>query len=97
MRILVSNDDGINAEGLGVLEKVAAELSSDVWVVAPETDQSGVSHSLSCTIRCGCASLAAIASPSPARRQIASSWPSGICFRMNSRISCCQASTGAKT
>lgn len=47
MRILVSNDDGINAEGLGVLEKVAAELSSDVWVVAPETDQSGVSHSLS--------------------------------------------------
>ncbi len=47
MRILVSNDDGINAEGLAVLEKVAAQLSSDVWVVAPETDQSGVSHSLS--------------------------------------------------
>lgn len=47
MRILVSNDDGINAEGLGVLEEVAAQLSSDVWVVAPETDQSGVSHSLS--------------------------------------------------
>ncbi|MGV6874891.1 5'/3'-nucleotidase SurE [Pseudochelatococcus sp. B33] len=47
MRILVSNDDGIDADGLGVLEKVAAELSSDVWVVAPERDQSGVSHSLS--------------------------------------------------
>lgn len=47
MRILISNDDGINAEGLAVLEKVAAGLSSDVWVVAPETDQSGVSHSLS--------------------------------------------------
>ena len=47
MRILLTNDDGINADGLNVLEKVAAELSDDVWVVAPETDQSGVSHSLS--------------------------------------------------
>lgn len=47
MRILVSNDDGIDAEGIRVLEGVARELSSDVWVVAPETDQSGVSHSLS--------------------------------------------------
>lgn len=47
MRILVTNDDGIHAEGLGVLEAVARELSDDVWVVAPETDQSGVAHSLS--------------------------------------------------
>lgn len=47
MRILLTNDDGIHAEGLSVLEKVAAELSDDVWVVAPESDQSGVSHSLS--------------------------------------------------
>lgn len=47
MRILVSNDDGIDTEGLDILEQVAAELSSDVWVVAPERDQSGVSHSLS--------------------------------------------------
>ena len=47
MRILVTNDDGIHAPGLGVLERIAAELSDDVWVVAPETDQSGVSHSLS--------------------------------------------------
>lgn len=47
MRILLTNDDGINAEGLAVLEKVAEELSDDVWVVAPESDQSGVSHSLS--------------------------------------------------
>jgi 5'-nucleotidase len=47
MRILVTNDDGIHAPGLAVLEDIAARLSDDVWVVAPETDQSGVSHSLS--------------------------------------------------
>ncbi|CAN7205821.1 5'/3'-nucleotidase SurE [Bosea sp. LjRoot9] len=47
MRILVTNDDGIHAEGLAVLEAIAAQLSDDVWVVAPETDQSGVAHSLS--------------------------------------------------
>ncbi len=47
MRILCTNDDGIHAPGLGVLERIAQELSDDVWVVAPETDQSGVSHSLS--------------------------------------------------
>ena len=47
MRILLTNDDGINAEGLATLERVALSLSDDVWVVAPETDQSGYSHSLS--------------------------------------------------
>ena len=46
MRILVSNDDGVNAPGLEVLERIAAVLSDDVWVVAPETEQSGASHSL---------------------------------------------------
>jgi 5'-nucleotidase len=47
MRILVTNDDGINAEGLDVCEQIARALSDDVWVVAPEYDQSGVAHSLS--------------------------------------------------
>jgi 5'-nucleotidase len=47
MRILVTNDDGIHAEGLHVCEKIARTLSDDVWVVAPEHDQSGVAHSLS--------------------------------------------------
>ena len=47
MRILVTNDDGIHAEGLDVCEKIARELSDDVWVIAPEYDQSGVAHSLS--------------------------------------------------
>lgn len=47
MRILLTNDDGIHAEGLTSLERVARTLSDDVWVVAPETDQSGYAHSLS--------------------------------------------------
>ncbi len=47
MRILITNDDGIHAHGLKVLENIARQLSDDVFVVAPETDQSGVSHSLS--------------------------------------------------
>src|SRR5579864_2706255 len=47
MRILCTNDDGINAPGLGIVEEIAKQLSDDVWVVAPEMDQSGVSHSLS--------------------------------------------------
>jgi 5'-nucleotidase len=46
MRILLTNDDGIHAPGLAVLERIAAKLSDDVWVVAPETEQSGASHSL---------------------------------------------------
>ncbi len=46
MRILLTNDDGIHAEGLAVLERIARQLSDDVWVVAPETDQSGLAHSL---------------------------------------------------
>ena len=47
MRILITNDDGIHAPGLAVLERVARTLSDDVTVVAPESDQSGVAHSLS--------------------------------------------------
>jgi 5'-nucleotidase len=46
MRILITNDDGINAPGIDVLEKVATDLTDDVWVVAPEIDNSGASHSL---------------------------------------------------
>ena len=44
--ILITNDDGIEAPGLDVLQKIASDLSDDVWVVAPETDQSGAAHSL---------------------------------------------------
>jgi len=46
-RILVTNDDGIHAPGLDALIEIAGQLSSDVWVVAPEVNQSGAAHSLS--------------------------------------------------
>ncbi len=46
-RILVTNDDGIHAPGLEALIEIATQLSSDVWVVAPEFNQSGAGHSLS--------------------------------------------------
>ncbi|NVJ97643.1 MAG: 5'/3'-nucleotidase SurE [Alphaproteobacteria bacterium] len=45
-RILISNDDGINAPGLAILERVARQFTDDVWVVAPEEEQSGAGHSL---------------------------------------------------
>ena len=45
-RVLLSNDDGIHAPGFKVLEEIAAGLSDDVWISAPETEQSGASHSL---------------------------------------------------
>ena len=46
MRILVTNDDGIHAEGLAVAEKIAHALADDVWVSAPEREQSGASRAL---------------------------------------------------
>mgnify|MGYP000028691848 CR=1 FL=1 len=46
MRILVTNDDGINAHGLEVLKTIALGLTSDVWTVAPESNQSGTAHSM---------------------------------------------------
>lgn len=52
MRILVTNDDGINAPGLKVLERIAAEVAGpdgEVWVVAPAFEQSGVAHCISYT------------------------------------------------
>ncbi len=49
MRILLTNDDGIHAPGLKVLEEIASELSDDIWVVAPSEEQSGAGHSLTLT------------------------------------------------
>src|SRR5712692_9661631 len=45
-RILISNDDGVASPGIKALETIARDLSDDVWVVAPEQEQSGASHSL---------------------------------------------------
>ncbi|HHS94746.1 MAG TPA: 5'/3'-nucleotidase SurE [Rhodobacterales bacterium] len=50
MRILITNDDGINAPGLAVLEEIAAEIAGpdgEVWTVAPAFEQSGVGHCIS--------------------------------------------------
>ncbi|MGR3540328.1 MAG: 5'/3'-nucleotidase SurE [Hasllibacter sp.] len=52
MRILVTNDDGINAPGLKVAEEIAAAIagpSGEVWTVAPAFEQSGVGHCISYT------------------------------------------------
>ncbi|CCB65897.1 5'/3'-nucleotidase SurE [Hyphomicrobium sp. MC1] len=46
MRILITNDDGINAHGLEILKAIALGISPDVWTVAPETNQSGTAHSM---------------------------------------------------
>ncbi|MDP2313092.1 MAG: 5'/3'-nucleotidase SurE [Pseudomonadota bacterium] len=45
MLILLSNDDGIEAAGLRALEAALADLG-EVWTVAPATEQSAKSHSL---------------------------------------------------
>ena len=50
MRILVTNDDGINAPGLEVAEAIAAEVAGpdgEIWVVAPDNERSGVGHCIS--------------------------------------------------
>jgi 5'-nucleotidase len=49
MRILLTNDDGINAPGLAVLEEIARQFSDDIWVCAPSEEQSGAGHSLTLT------------------------------------------------
>ena len=50
MRILITNDDGINAPGLAALHEIAVEIAGDagnVWTVAPAFEQSGVAHCIS--------------------------------------------------
>jgi 5'-nucleotidase len=49
VRILLTNDDGVNARGLRVLEAVARRRSDDIWIVAPTEEQSGAGHSLTLT------------------------------------------------
>ena len=49
MRFLLTNDDGVNARGLKLLEAIARRLSDDIWIVAPAEEQSGAGHSLTLT------------------------------------------------
>src|SRR5581483_7024208 len=90
LRILITNDDGIHSEGLDVCAEIARVLSDDVWIVAPEFDQSGVAHSLTLNdplrLRQG-----------EERRPIASSWAYVICSRTRRPIWCCPASIAAAT
>lgn len=44
LRILITNDDGVDAPGIAVMQEIARELSDDVWVVAPDGNQSGAAH-----------------------------------------------------
>jgi 5'-nucleotidase len=44
LRILLTNDDGVDAPGMAVLEEVARTLSDDIWIVAPDGNQSGAAH-----------------------------------------------------
>lgn len=46
MRILLTNDDGIYAPGLEVLEEIARQFSNDIWICAPHEEQSGMGHAL---------------------------------------------------
>lgn len=45
-RVLISNDDGVNAPGIKALERVMKRIAGEVWVVAPQTEQSAAGHSL---------------------------------------------------
>jgi 5'-nucleotidase len=49
MRILLTNDDGVHAPGLKVLEEIARQFSDDIWICAPSEEQSGAGHSLTLT------------------------------------------------
>ena len=44
MRILITNDDGVDAPGIAVMRDIARAISDDVWVVAPDGNQSGAGH-----------------------------------------------------
>jgi 5'-nucleotidase len=44
VRVLITNDDGVDAPGLAVMREIASAISDDVWVVAPDGNQSGAGH-----------------------------------------------------
>lgn len=45
-RILISNDDGLDAIGIGILTEIASRFSDDVWVIAPSGNRSGMSRAI---------------------------------------------------
>ena len=98
MRILVTNDDGIHAEGLDVCAEIGRALSDDVWIIAPEFDQSGVSHSLSLNdpLRLRADRRAPLCGQGHADR-LRDHGREASCSRTGRPISCSPASTAAAT
>lgn len=45
-RVLITNDDGFSSQGINVLYEISCLLFKEVWLIAPETEQSGKGHSL---------------------------------------------------
>lgn len=76
-RILLVNDDGIDAPGIKLLEGVAQQLADEVWVVAPATDKSGVANSVSLGSLSGWSNVGNAGSLSMVLRLIVSRWLSG--------------------
>ena len=77
-RVMLTNDDGIDAPGMAVLEEIAAQIAREVWVVAPEHDQSGQSHAISLHHALRIRSAASAALASPAHRATARRWDCAI-------------------
>ena len=46
-RVLLTNDDGLDAPGIKLLEEIVREFTDDVWIVAPDHERSGAGHSVS--------------------------------------------------
>jgi 5'-nucleotidase len=82
MRILITNDDGINAPGLEILHAIATEVAGpegEVWTVAPAFEQSGVGHCISYVHPTMIAELGPAATPPKAAPPIACSRASTTC------------------
>lgn len=75
MNVLLTNDDGIDAPGIQLLEEIARQLSNDVWVIAPDSEKSGAGHSISLHNPFGSAGAASTAGRCLVRRPTACSWP----------------------
>ena len=97
MRILVTNDDGIHSPGLAVAEKIARALSDDVWVVAPETEQSGASHSLTLTLPLRLRQISERRFAVSRHAHRLRDDGGAACLKTSRRNWCCPASIGART
>lgn len=107
-RILICNDDGIDAEGIKILEEETSKICGDVWVAAPDRQKSssGHAHVSSMLLPRNCTSAEEVGQikklttgilPSTARRATASIWLCVFFFATNIPICCCPASISGAT